>query len=97
MRTVGALVFPGFELLDLFGPMEMFGLLPDEFELKLVAESKGAVLSNQQLLVNVDASIGEQSDFDILLYRVVLVLAKKSTTQRCLTGSTGHLKKRNTR
>jgi len=29
MRRVGALIFPGFELLDLFGPLEMFGLLKD--------------------------------------------------------------------
>ena len=26
---VGALIFPGFELLDLFGPLEMFGMLKE--------------------------------------------------------------------
>lgn len=29
MRRIGALIFPGFELLDLFGPLEMFGMLKD--------------------------------------------------------------------
>ncbi len=33
MRNLGALIFSGFELLDLFG------LLSDEFDLRLVAET----------------------------------------------------------
>lgn len=31
MRAVGALIFPGFELLDLFGPLEMFGIAREHF------------------------------------------------------------------
>ena len=44
MRTIGALIFPGFELLDVFGPMEMFGLLDKEFHIDLVAENAGPKL-----------------------------------------------------
>lgn len=38
MRTVKALIYPGFELLDVFGPMEMFGRLDEDYELFLVAD-----------------------------------------------------------
>ena len=34
MKTVGTLLFPGFELLDVFGPLEMFGALDDEYRLE---------------------------------------------------------------
>ncbi len=47
MRTVGTLLFPGFELLDVFGPLEMFGALPEEFSLEMVAAQAGPVASHQ--------------------------------------------------
>lgn len=46
-RAVGILLFPGFELLDVFGPAEMFGLLSGTVELVLVAERAGPVTSAQ--------------------------------------------------
>lgn len=67
MRRVGALIFPGFELLDLFGPLEMLGLLKDEFDLKLIAETLGPVESNQQVRANPDVSIEDADNFDVLL------------------------------
>ncbi len=66
MRTIGALIFPGFELLDLFGPLEMFGLLSKDYELNLIAEHKGAIPSGQKLSAVADFSITERSDFDII-------------------------------
>ncbi len=66
MRKIGALIFPGFELLDLFGPMEMFGLLPDKFELSLIAETTGLVQSNQQLQAHANASLDDPTQYDIL-------------------------------
>lgn len=44
---VGAVLFEGFELLDVFGPLEMFGLLRERMELVMVGERAGAVRSNQ--------------------------------------------------
>ena len=67
MKTVGALLFPGFELLDLFGPMEMFGLLPKCYDLHLVAEEPGPVVSTQSLEAVATYSIKDRKDFDILL------------------------------
>lgn len=46
-RRVGILLFPGFELLDVFGPAEMFGILRDQCELVLVAAAAGPVASAQ--------------------------------------------------
>ncbi|WP_121061682.1 DJ-1/PfpI family protein [Chachezhania antarctica] len=67
MRRVGALLFPGFELLDLFGPLEMLGVLKDDFQLKLVAERPGPVASSQGVAANADTTIGQGAGFDIIL------------------------------
>ena len=45
--TLGAIVYKGFELLDLFGPLEMFGILKPQIEIVMVAEKVGAVSSFQ--------------------------------------------------
>lgn len=46
-RTVGAVLFKGFELLDLFGPLEAYGMLPEVFRIQTVAQKAGPVASNQ--------------------------------------------------
>lgn len=66
MRRIAALIFPGFELLDVFGPMEMFGLLKQEYQLELVAENVGPVISNQGLAACADTSIYSDISYDIL-------------------------------
>ena len=66
MRRIAALIFPGFELLDLYGPMEMFGFLPAEFDLKLFAEGSDPVASSQGLRAQPDATLGDAESFDVL-------------------------------
>ena len=66
MRRIGALIFPEFELLDLFGPMEMFGLLGSDFSLTLVAEVAGPVRSGQGPSAMADATIRDGENYDIL-------------------------------
>ena len=44
-RTLGVVLFEGFELLDVFGPLEMFGLAGDAFEIRLISENGGVVAS----------------------------------------------------
>ena len=44
-RTLGAVLYERFELLDLYGPLEMFGALGDEIRIATVAEGKGPVAS----------------------------------------------------
>lgn len=46
-QRLGAVLYPGFEVLDLYGPLEMFGNLGPELEIVTVAERKGPVKSGQ--------------------------------------------------
>jgi len=46
-RRLGVLLYPVFELLDVFGPLEMFGILSDRVEIAVVAERAGPVASAQ--------------------------------------------------
>jgi len=46
-KVLGAILFPGFELLDMFGPLEMFGSLPGAVEIKMIGEQGGSVPSFQ--------------------------------------------------
>jgi putative intracellular protease/amidase len=43
---LGAVIYPDFELLDLYGPLEMFGCLNDAVEIVVIAENAGAVASS---------------------------------------------------
>ena len=45
--TLGAILYEDFELLDLYGPLEMFGNLKPEIEIVTVAEKTGPVASFQ--------------------------------------------------
>lgn len=49
MRTLGVVLFEGFELLDVFGPLEAWGMLANMGQCKvtMVAERSGAVTSAQ--------------------------------------------------
>jgi putative intracellular protease/amidase len=67
MRTVGTLLFPGFELLDVFGPLEMFGGLPEDYRLVTMAEQAGAVASNQGPKAIADVALFDVMPLDILL------------------------------
>ncbi len=67
MKTVGTLLFPGFELLDVFGPLEMFGALPDTYRLEMVAECAGAVESRQGPKAMADVALCDAKAVDILL------------------------------
>lgn len=46
-RRVGVVLFDRFELLDVFGPLELFGVLTDHFELSLIGPTAGPVRSAQ--------------------------------------------------
>ena len=64
---VGAVVFEGFELLDLYGPLEMFGLLEGEVAITVIAERAGSVKSAAGPYVGADAAMDDCGGFDILL------------------------------
>ncbi len=51
-KTLAAVLFPNFELLDLAGPLEMFGNLQQQVSIVTVAQVKGPVVSAQGVTLN---------------------------------------------
>jgi len=63
MRTMAALVFPGFQTLDFFGPIEILGGFFDEIELTVVAQGLGPVVSRHGQLIEVDRTMAEGCEY----------------------------------
>ena len=66
-KRLGVLLFPGFELLDVFGPAEMLGNLPGAVEVKMVAEKAGPVASAQGVSVVADYGFDGCPHLDLVL------------------------------
>jgi putative intracellular protease/amidase len=66
-KSIGVVLFDGFELLDVFGPLEMFGLLPEHFELSLVAATGNSIRSAQGPESVLDYRFDSSPAFDVLL------------------------------
>ena len=67
VRTVGVLLFDGFDLLDACGPIEVFGNLKPRFTVVLVSESAGSIASAQGPKVLADHSLNDCPPIDVLL------------------------------
>ncbi len=68
MKTLAALVFPGFQTLDLYGPLEMLGDHDvGAVDIKIVAETLNPVPSYHGTRTTVDRTISESSDYDLIL------------------------------
>jgi transcriptional regulator GlxA family with amidase domain len=67
IKTMGVLLFPNFETLDVFGPVEMFGMLTNEIHIILISEQKGLVQSTQGQKVQTDFSCHNAPHLDYLL------------------------------
>ncbi|WP_430418201.1 DJ-1/PfpI family protein [Phenylobacterium sp.] len=65
-KVVGIVLYPGFELLDVFGPAEMWANVPD-LEVVLIAETKGPVRSAQGLEVVAAHGFADTPKLDILM------------------------------
>jgi transcriptional regulator GlxA family with amidase domain len=70
-RVFGAVLFEGFELLDVFGPFEAFGMLltrgSGEVRLTTVAERRGPVASAQQISAMADHDFSDCPKLDVIL------------------------------
>ena len=66
-KTVGVLLFPEFELLDVFGPLEAFGQAKDWFRIVTVAEHPGPVASAQGPRAVADYGFEDAPPIDIIL------------------------------
>lgn len=68
MKTLAALVFPGFQTLDLYGPLEMLGDHDvGAVDIKIVAETLEPVPSYHGTRTAVDRTLAESSDYDLVL------------------------------
>lgn len=66
MKTLAALVFPGFQTLDLFGPLEMFGELHEEIDITIVAETPGPIKGRHGPRLVVDRLLSDGTDYDYI-------------------------------
>jgi len=66
MRKMAALVFPEFQTLDYFGPIEMLGGFRDDIEVVTVAMTKDPVITRHRQHIMVDKAISETTDYDLL-------------------------------
>ena len=67
MHTMTALVFDDFETLDLFGPVEMFGRLPEHYRLQFASMTGGIVRSKQGVAMETVAVTALEHQTDIVL------------------------------
>ena len=66
-KTVGVLLFPEFELLDVFGPLEAFGQAKEWFRIVTVAERPGPVTSAQGPRAVADHGFADCPRLDVVL------------------------------
>ena len=66
-KRLGVILFPVFELLDVFGPVEMFGNLTGTVEVKMVAREAGPVVSAQGVKVVADYGFADCPHLDLVL------------------------------
>ncbi len=65
-KTLGVFVYPHFELLDVFGPLEMFGSLPDKIKIVIIAEHPGRVKSDQGTAIYAETDLQHAPHLDYL-------------------------------
>jgi transcriptional regulator GlxA family with amidase domain len=66
-RTLGAVLYPDFELLDLYGPLEMFGTLGPAVRIVTVAERPGPVASFQGPATVAEYGFADAPPLDLIL------------------------------
>ena len=64
---IRAVLFPDFELLDVFGPLELFGALGDRVSIEMVAETPGLIRSHQGPQCLAESSLSATTTPDVLL------------------------------
>jgi len=66
-KTLGAIVYPEFELLDLYGPLEMFGSLGDACKIVTVSDQPGLVASSQGPQTHAEFAYADCPPLDLVL------------------------------
>ena len=66
-QTIGAVIFPGFEMLDYYGPLEIFCVHNDVFEIRAVGELTDPVHASSGPATAPDDTFADEVHYDILL------------------------------
>lgn len=66
-RRISVVLFEGFELLDVFGPVDLFNRLPDAVTVELIGPALGPVRSSQGSAVLVERTYTGAPDPDIVM------------------------------
>lgn len=67
MNTITALLFDNFETLDLFGPIEMFGSMPEHYGIQFASMTGGIIRSKHGVAMQTTAVTELEGQTDILL------------------------------
>jgi putative intracellular protease/amidase/methionine-rich copper-binding protein CopC len=65
-KTIGIILYPDFEVLDVYGPAEMWAKVPD-FHVVMIAEQAGPVMSAQGIATVADYSFSNAPQLDIVM------------------------------
>ncbi|GAD31547.1 putative intracellular protease/amidase [Photobacterium leiognathi lrivu.4.1] len=66
-QTVTLFLFDRFQLLDAFGPLQMFSLLPEFYTLQTISQTGITVTSQQQIQIEPQFSFNDKFQSDILI------------------------------
>jgi transcriptional regulator GlxA family with amidase domain len=67
VRRIGVVLFDRFELLDVCGPLEMFGVLPTHFAFSVIGPHAGPVRSAQGPSLLADAAYADAAACDVVM------------------------------
>lgn len=65
--NVAAVLFESYELLDFYGPLQMFGMLADDFEIFQVSETIGSIQSSAGISGYAEYALSDERQYDIIL------------------------------
>jgi len=82
--AVGVVLFPDFELLDVFGPLEVLGFLKDAFRILLIGPAPGPVASIQGPRSVADHGLDDAPGLDMLLVPGGLGTRREVANERLL-------------
>jgi putative intracellular protease/amidase len=83
LRTLGAVLYPQFELVDLYGPLEMLGSLGERLRIVTVAERAGPVTSAQGPATVAEHDVAGAPKLDLLLAPGGVGAFARSATRSC--------------
>ncbi len=83
-RTLGVLIFPGFEMLDAYGPLEMWGNLGPAIKVVMIASEPGPIASAQGPKTVAEYGLDDCPKLDLILVPGGIGVLKTAKDERTL-------------